>query len=435
MKVLDLFSGIGGFSLGLERAGMETVAFCEYDEKARLVLKKHWPEVPIYNDVRELNGRQFEGQSIDLICGGFPCQPYSVAGDRLGEKDDRHLWPEYFRLIQEIRPTWIIGENVFGIINLFIDSVLSDLESAGYRHETLIIPACAVNAPHRRERVWIVAHSAGIGLQGSRLTGNSHGSSRKNGGTHQSTGTGSTDGEWPVGDPKLHGLFAPEEQGGDKTPPEGSQKGQESTLKSEGAGGRKHNEDVAHAKGGKSGVKKTGDGRESFVGGSKEESSNVAYPVSGSKGSSHRSRASRIADKKQNNGNQLRNDSGNSSQDMAHTDKKRLQGIGADKHPQGRQGQEEGSSGLCGGGMVPDTHGSRKTSSGDAGGVGRQWEQISHAGEYVGENWRIEPSVGRVAHGVPKRMDRLKQLGNAVIPQIPELIGRAIMAVEAQPCK
>ena len=317
MKVLDLFSGIGGFSLGLERAGMETVAFCEYDEKARLVLKKHWPEVPIYNDVRELNGRQFEGQSISVICGGFPCQPYSVAGERLGEKDDRHLWPEYFRLIQEIRPTWVIGENVFGIVNLFIDSVLSDLESAGYRHETLIIPACAVNAPHRRERVWIVAHSAGIGLQGSRLTGNSHGSSRKNGGTHQSAGTG----------------------------------------------GRKHNEDVAH------------------------------------------------------------------------TDKERLQGIRADKHPQGRQGQEEGSSGLCGGGMVPDTHGSRKTSSGDAGGVGRQWEQISHAGEYVGENWRIEPSVGRVAHGVPKRMDRLKQLGNAVIPQIPELIGRAIMAVEAQPCK
>ena len=347
MKVLDLFSGIGGFSLGLERAGMETVAFCEYDEKARLVLKKHWPEVPIYNDVRELNGRQFEGQSIDLICGGFPCQPYSVAGDRLGEKDDRHLWPEYFRLIQEIRPAWIIGENVFGIVNLFIDSVLSDLESAGYRHETLIIPACAVNAPHRRERVWI----------------------------------------------------------------------------------------VAHAKGGESGIKKTGDGRESPVGGSKEESSNVAYPFSSPKGTAHRKRTSRIADKKQNNGNQFRNDSGNSSQAVAHTDKERLQGIRADKHPQGRQGQEEGSSGLCGGGMVSDTHGSRKTSSGDAGGVGRQWEQISHAGEYVGENWRIEPSMGRVAHGIPNRVDRLKQLGNAVVPQIPELIGRAIMAVEAQPCK
>ena len=127
MKVLDLFSGIGGFSLGLERAGMETIAFCEFDKKAQLVLKKHWPDVPIYDDVRKLNGRQFEGQSIDLICGGFPCQPFSVAGNRQGKEDDRHLWPEYLRLIQEIRPRWIIGENVTGLINMGLDQVLHDL--------------------------------------------------------------------------------------------------------------------------------------------------------------------------------------------------------------------------------------------------------------------------------------------------------------------
>ncbi len=159
MRVLDLFSGIGGFSLGLERAGMETVAFCENDKKARMVLRKHWPDIPIYEDVRELNGKHFEGKTIDLICGGFPCQPFSVAGKRGGADDDRHLWPEYFRLIQEIRPRWVLGENVAGLINMGLDQVLSDLESANYSCQTLIIPACAVNAPHRRDRVWIIAYS------------------------------------------------------------------------------------------------------------------------------------------------------------------------------------------------------------------------------------------------------------------------------------
>jgi len=164
MRVLDLFSGIGGFSLGLERAGMQTVAFCENDKKARLVLKKHWPHVPIFEDVRNLTGEQISKEigAVDLICGGFPCQPFSVAGKRKGTDDDRHLWPEYFRIIQEIRPRWVIGENVAGLINMGLDQVLSDLESEGYSCQTLVIPACAINAPHRRDRVWIMAHSKGV---------------------------------------------------------------------------------------------------------------------------------------------------------------------------------------------------------------------------------------------------------------------------------
>jgi DNA (cytosine-5)-methyltransferase 1 len=167
MRVLDLFSGIGGFSLGLERAGMETVAFCEFDKKAQLVLKKHWLDILIYNDIRELTGKQIAKEigAIDLICGGFPCQPFSVAGKQRGDQDDRHLWPEMFRLIQEIRPRWVIGENVAGLINLGLDQVLSDLESEGYTCQTFIIPACAVNAPHRRDRVWVVAHASGIGRE------------------------------------------------------------------------------------------------------------------------------------------------------------------------------------------------------------------------------------------------------------------------------
>jgi len=163
------------------RAGMETVAFCEYDKKARLVLKKHWPEIPIYDDIRQLTGKQIAEDigTVDLICGGFPCQPFSVAGKQRGDQDDRHLWPEMFRLIQEIRPRWVIGENVAGLINMGLDQVLSDLESADYSTETLIIPACAVNAPHRRDRVWIVANSDGRGTQVRRAESNQILSSRR----------------------------------------------------------------------------------------------------------------------------------------------------------------------------------------------------------------------------------------------------------------
>ncbi|MEY9375999.1 DNA cytosine methyltransferase [Rhizobium leguminosarum] len=164
MNVLDLFSGIGGFSLGLERAGFETVAFCEINPFCRAVLKKHWPSVPCFGDVRTLNREALASigiRSIDVICGGYPCQPFSSAGNRRGKADDRHLWPEMFRLIRELRPTWVIGENVAGHITMGLDDVLSDLEAQGYSARTFVVPACAVNAPHRRDRVWIVAHSNG----------------------------------------------------------------------------------------------------------------------------------------------------------------------------------------------------------------------------------------------------------------------------------
>jgi len=157
LRVLDLFSGIGGFSLGLERTGgFETAAFCEFAEFPRKVLAKHWPNVPIFEDVRTLKGTDIDGP-IDVICGGYPCQPFSTAGQRRGEKDDRHLWPEFNRLVAELRPSWVIGENVAGHISMGLDDVLSDLEGQGYAARTFVIPACAVDAPHRRDRVWIVA--------------------------------------------------------------------------------------------------------------------------------------------------------------------------------------------------------------------------------------------------------------------------------------
>ena len=161
MKVLDLFSGIGGFALGLDRAGMETVAFCEIEDYPVSILKKHWPDVPVYRDVKKLKGEELEREvgRIDVICGGFPCQPFSVAGQQKGKEDDRHLWPEMFRLVQEISPRWVIGENVAGFIRMALDDVLFDLESEGYSTQSFVIPACAVGGVHRRDRCWIVAHS------------------------------------------------------------------------------------------------------------------------------------------------------------------------------------------------------------------------------------------------------------------------------------
>ena len=157
---VDLFSGIGGFTLAADWAGFETIVFCEINPFSQQILKKHWPQIPIISDIRDFSWRDFNAnqkyQKITLITGGFPCQPFSLAGKRRGDKDPRFLWPEMFRVISEIRPTWIVAENVIGFVSLGLESCLSDLESAGYDTTTLIIPACSVGAPHRRDRVWII---------------------------------------------------------------------------------------------------------------------------------------------------------------------------------------------------------------------------------------------------------------------------------------
>lgn len=172
MKMLDLFSGIGGISLAAEWAGVETVAFCEIEPFCQKVLNKHWPDVPVFEDVTKLNrqvlidsGVMEDGGTIEIICGGYPCQPFSYAGQRRGEEDDRHLWPYVKELLQEIRPNWFVGENVAGHVTLGLDTVLSDLESIGYAAQSFIIPAASVNAPHRRDRVFIVANSTVEGLE------------------------------------------------------------------------------------------------------------------------------------------------------------------------------------------------------------------------------------------------------------------------------
>lgn len=162
MKVLDLFSGIGGFSLGLERAGFETVAFCEINPFCRSVLAKHWPGVPCYEDVRTLTTDALSRDGIsgvDVICGGFPCQDISSAGFMLGMEGERSiLFEEIIRLSSELRPSYIIMENVSALLNLGMGDVLSGVASIGYDAEWHCIPASALGASHQRDRVWIIAY-------------------------------------------------------------------------------------------------------------------------------------------------------------------------------------------------------------------------------------------------------------------------------------
>ena len=167
MKVLDLFSGIGGFSLGLERAGMETVAFCEFDKHAQKVLKKHWPDVPIHEDVRTLDGKQFRG-TVNVICGGFPCQDVSQAGNKVGVAGSRtNLYTEMLRVISECLPKYAIFENVTGLLSgdngRWFARFLYDLAQIGYDAEWHCISASYIGAPHHRDRVWIIAYPNGNG--------------------------------------------------------------------------------------------------------------------------------------------------------------------------------------------------------------------------------------------------------------------------------
>ena len=171
MRHGSLFSGIGGFDLAAEWCGWENVFHCEWNTFGQKVLKHHFPKSISYNDITKTDFTIHRGD-IDIISGGFPCQPYSSAGKRLGKEDERHLWPEMLRAIREIQPSWVVGENVRGLTNwnggLVFDEVQSDLEAEGYEVLPFLLPACAVNAPHRRDRIWFIAYS------------NSYGSNKRN---------------------------------------------------------------------------------------------------------------------------------------------------------------------------------------------------------------------------------------------------------------
>ncbi len=169
----SLFSGIGGFDLAAEWMGWENVFHCEWNEFGQKVLHHYWPQAIQYNDITKTDFTIHRGR-IDVLTGGFPCQPYSAAGKRLGKEDERHLWPEMLRAIREISPRWVVGENVRGLINwnggVVFDEVQADLEAAGYEVLPFLLPACGKDAPHRRDRIWFVAYKSGEGLEGGSRT-------------------------------------------------------------------------------------------------------------------------------------------------------------------------------------------------------------------------------------------------------------------------
>jgi DNA (cytosine-5)-methyltransferase 1 len=174
MRHGSLFSGIGGFDLAAEWMGWENKFHCEWNEFGQKVLHHYWPNAESFNDITKTDFKKYANK-IDILTGGFPCQPYSSAGKRLGKDDERHLWPEMLRAIREISPSYVVGENVRGLTNwnggMVFDEVCAELESYGYQVAPVIIPACAVGAPHRRERVWFVAYADGSTKRPSRTSG------------------------------------------------------------------------------------------------------------------------------------------------------------------------------------------------------------------------------------------------------------------------
>ena len=159
---ISLFTGIGGIDLAAEAAGFETIAQVERDNYCRRVLGRHWPGVPRFDDVRAVTADALGSAGVGrptLVSGGFPCQPFSCAGKRRGADDDRFLWPEMCRIVSELRPAWVLGENVAGFVNMELDTALADLEREGYSARAFVLPACSVNAPHPRFRCIVVAYA------------------------------------------------------------------------------------------------------------------------------------------------------------------------------------------------------------------------------------------------------------------------------------
>ena len=312
MRHVDLCSGIGGFSLGFEWAGLSSpVLFCDVEPWCRQVLSKHWPDVPVACDVKELASDPDRNvPDCDILTAGYPCQPFSLAGKRGGEEDPRHIWPYILRIVASKRPSWCVFENVYGHLTLGLDQVLLDLEAEGYATRPFIVPACSVDAPHRRDRVWIIAKKV----------------------------RPDTNGERP-------------------------HRAQE----------YKHGEDEPT------------DGQERVSG-------SVCEVLADSGSAAERSAG-----------------------DVGDTSRSRQQG------DNGRRSGQELENGCE---DVADTNNSGREE--------QRWPQPTqpkHKAPQCGGGWIAEPAVGRVANGIPRRVDRLRGLGNAIVPQIAMRIGVTIKAI------
>jgi len=328
LRHFDVCSGIGGFSLGFRWAALsEPVAFCEIDPYCQKVLAKNFPNIPIFNDVKELvNDRPESTRTIpdhDILTSGYPCQPFSVAGQRRGEEDERNIWRFVFEIVKRKHPTWCVFENVYGHIAMGLDQVLHDMESEGYSTQTFVVPACSLNAPHKRDRLWIVGNSEHDGSLASKIRrGNqetSRGTSQGQNQAEQSSRTSRRKDNVTLADTKSEGL-----QGLDKHSP---------TISTE-----------------------------------RDEITDI-----GTKGS----RDKNVANTK----------------------------------CMGRESRTSVREELA----REESHGkfNNRSTDGSAQERARSW-------------WDVEPNVGRVAYGIPSRVDRLRGLGNAIVPQIAMQIGLSI---------
>ena len=418
MKVLDLFAGIGGFTLGLERAGFTTVAFCEIDSYAQKVLKKNWPGVPIYDDVRQITADRLisDGIRVDVITGGFPCQDLSLAGNQAGIEGERSgLWSECARLLGEVRPRYAIFENVTNLLSGergdWFKRVLGDISALGYDAEWHCIPASAIGAHHHRDRVWIVAYPSGARskTRSALRVGDDHqsrGNKRQPQSASQQKSVLLEDaryGQWRDAQSVFgRGDSQTKRSRNTSTVERSSENVADTNNTRDRASRRKVDENRKET------IERWEEQSQFEFSGSSEDVANSDKQPAG------RGRITRKISNKRGKPSSTKSESVQSENWQTHSNYTEQSGkdvadtlyAGLQRRLHWRQDKEwQGELGQLGCGSSAHRQ-SRKN------------------------QWDIEPDVGRVANGVPDRSHRLKCLGNAVVPPIPELIGHAILENE-----
>jgi len=478
-KVLDLFSGLGGFSLGLERTGhFETVAFCDNDKFSKAILDKHWKGIKVYDDVREITKEKFKEDGIefpDIITGGFPCQPFSVAGKQKGTSDDRHLWPEMFRIIKTFKPRFAIGENVRGIVNIqdgvVFETVCTDLESEGYEVQPFNIPAAGVGAPHRRERIWFIAIREESVVNSDNIRFKQHSTTKEETSWRGTSATFESTSN--VGNSKYNGSPTSEIGRGHEEINGGTEKRQnesfefERTSRSEDNGNLSTNvadtenrrgqpsqperwegtkrgsidrggieregQNFSRTEGNKNNVADTNDeGLRTCIGGSDND-----HATESRSGGVDRTRSESDVERHNSTSTEIK------GMDVADTESLRFRGRSGEergiKKNEFQQTEQKGSSfrseterrsSQSGGDDVADTNTRFGNGENEEIQPRGQTFDSSSARETSQGWWSVEPNVGRVAHGVSGRVHRLKGLGNSIVPQIVEEIGKALIKAE-----